>query len=80
MFAVVGKLKLGRLFYIELKRNPKKSSKETKSILHSNRQNVLLIDLLMDTQILIDISYDSMHISYQQCCHADWDCNSLIEQ
>ena len=30
-------------------------------------------------QNLIDISYDSMHISCQQCCQADWDCNSLAE-
>ena len=33
--------------------------------------------LLIDSQFLIDISCDSMHISCQKCCHADWDCNSL---
>ena len=37
--------------------NPKKSSKETKSILHSDIQIAMLIDLLIDAQILIDISF-----------------------
>ena len=31
----------------------------------------------MYTQILIDISCDPMQISCQQCCHVDWDCDSL---
>ena len=38
-----------------------------------------MMDLLIDSQFLIDISCDSMHISCQKCCHADWDCNSLPE-
>ena len=45
-----------------------------KSILSSDRQNAIL----MYTQILIDTSYDPMQISCQQCCHVDWDCDSLI--
>ena len=46
-----------------------------KSILNSDRQNAIL----MYTQILIDIPYDPMQISCQQCCHVDWDCDSLAE-
>ena len=37
-----------------------------------------MMGLLIDSQFLIDISCDSMHISCQKCCHADWDCNSLL--
>ena len=37
-----------------------------------------MMGLLIDSQFLIDISCDSMHISCQKCCHADWDCNSLV--
>ena len=40
---------------------------------------LILVDLLMSTQILIDISYDPMPIFCQQCCQVDWDCDSLIE-
>ena len=49
-----------------------------KSILHRDRQNAILVDLLMYTQIFIEISYDSMQISCQQCCHVEWNCDSLL--
>ena len=44
----------------------------TKSILHSDRQIAILVDLLMYTQMFIDISYDPMQISCPQCSHVDW--------
>ena len=48
------------------------------SNLHINRQNAILVDLLMYTQILVVIFYDPMQISFPQCSHADWDCDSLV--
>ena len=32
----------------------------------------------MNSQILINISYDKMQISCPQCVHVDWDCGSLL--
>ena len=54
--------------------NPTKSKLryQKKSIPQSDTQNEILIDLLVYTQISIDIYYDSINISCQQRCHADW--------
>ena len=49
-----------------------------KSILHTDRQNAILVDLLMYTLISIDISYDLMQISCPLCSRVDWDCDSLM--
>ena len=49
-----------------------------KSILHSDRKNAILIDFSVNTQISIAISCGPMQIFCQQCCHVDWDCDSLI--
>ena len=48
------------------------------STLQSDPQNAILVDDLMYTHILIDISYDQMQISCPQCSHMDWDCDSLL--
>ena len=77
-FGVEGKLKLTAPFYSKLLIEQKKS-KEIKSILQSDRQNAILVDLLMYTQISIDISYDPMQISCPQCSHMDWDCASMLK-
>ena len=47
-FVPVGKLRLTRFFYIKLQMNPKKSSKEAKSILHIGRQNTIFIGQSFD--------------------------------
>ena len=51
----------------------KKKIKEKKCILNSDRQNAILVNVLMYIQILINISYDLMHISCPQCGHVVWD-------
>ena len=50
-----------------------KKIKEKKCILNSERQNAILVNVLMYIQILINISYDLMHISCPQCGHVVWD-------
>ena len=42
------KIKAYKVFYIKLQMNPKKSSKEAKSILHIGRQNTIFIGQSFD--------------------------------
>ena len=54
---------LQSLLTANYKSNKRNQSKEMKSILHDYRQNAILGDHLMYTQILIDISCEPMQIS-----------------
>ena len=51
------------LFTVNYEWNKRNQSKEMKSNLHSDSQNAILIDLLIYTEILIDISYEKCKFS-----------------